>query len=128
MRKLPKIKLITSFGLLLAVASCEKHSTIPIEQNFTCVTTSDYIFSVNNRDVIMTLSNGTDWIMVPDTNDILYGKEPFPRLLKPCGKIPTEILKSGLKITVTGKSTYRNQITNSIYEYFILEKFNIKVK
>jgi hypothetical protein len=128
MKKLPRIGLMTCLSLLLAAASCEKNSNTPLEQNFTCVTNSDYIFLVNNRDVIMTSSDGIDWIMVPDTNDILYGKEPFPRLLKPCGKIPTDILKSGLKVTVTGKSTYRSQITNSKYEYFILEKFNIKIK
>lgn len=128
MKKIPKLWLWVSIGLLATSASCEKNTTTPLQQDFNCVTDAEYKISIVNRDVIMTSPDGKDWTMQPDTNDVLYNKESLPKL-KPCGKIPTEILKQGLKITITGRLTNRStQSIRPVYEYFILENFNIKAK
>lgn len=128
MKKIPKIWLWASIGLLATSASCEKNAAIPLEEDFNCVTDAEYKIPIINRDVIMTSLDGKDWTIQPDTNDVLYSKESLPKL-KPCGKIPIEILKQGLKISITGKATNRStQSVRPAYEYFKLESFNIKTK
>ena len=120
--------LITCLGLLLAAASCEKNATTPIQEDFVCTTDAEYKVQITNRDVVMITVDGKDWSMQADTNDVLYSKESLPRM-KPCGKIPVEILKKGLVVTITGKATSRStQSVRPAYEYFILENFKIKTK